>query len=492
VARARDAHAPIRRWSSGIRVRVVLASVGLLLAALVAANVVVRQVLISRLDRQIEDALSQEVEELRQLAGGSDPSTGEPFGDDVAALLDTFLRRNVPADGEAFYTVVGGEPFLTSFDPPEALLDDPEVLARITEPATPQRMDLDTDAGEARLLVVPLSAGDEVLGAFAVAFFPADERAEIDQAASLVAAVSVAVLVLASVAAWSLAGRVLRPVAQLTDTALQITETDLSARIPVEGDDELARLGHTINSMLDRLETAVVSQRSFLNDIAHDLRTPITVVRGHLEVLGDDPHERQETLELVTEELDRMGRFVSDLLVLAKAEQPDFLRVGLVDLGEWAGDLLTRVESLADRRFVLDPVPSPGTAIAEADPERLTQAVLNLVVNAVQHTGAGDEIRISVEAAGGFATVTVGDDGSGIGPELLPTLFERATRGDVSRRTRREGTGLGLAIVRAIAEAHGGTAAAASAPGEGATFTVRFPVDPAGRIGLEEVPCPGS
>jgi hypothetical protein len=134
VARARDAQAPIRRWSSGIRVRVVLASVGLLLAALVAANVVVRQVLISRLDRQIEDALSQEVEELRQLAGGSDPSTGEPFGDDVAALLDTFLRRNVPADGEAFYTVVGGEPFLTSFDPPEALLDDPEVLARITEP----------------------------------------------------------------------------------------------------------------------------------------------------------------------------------------------------------------------------------------------------------------------------------------------------------------------------------------------------------------------
>jgi two-component system, OmpR family, sensor kinase len=491
VARAPNAEGPTGRWSPGIRVRVVLAFVGLLLAALATANVVVRQVLISRLDRQIEDALNQEVEELRQLAAGSDPATGEPFGDDVAALFDTFLRRNVPADGEAFYTVVGGEPFLTSFDPPTPLLDDPDVLAQVTETSRPRRMDLTTDAGEARLLIMPLSAADDVLGTFVVAFFTADERSEIDQATTLVTVVSGAVLVLASLASWSLAGRVLRPVAQLTDTARQITETDLSARIPVDGDDELGRLGHTINSMLDRLETAVIAQRSFLNDIAHDLRTPITVVRGHLEVLGDDPRERRETLDLVTEELDRMGRFVSDLLVLAKAEQPDFLRVGLVDLGEWAEDLLARVEGLGPRRFVLEP-PPPGTVIAEADPERLTQAALNLVVNAVQHTSIGDEIRIALERSDGDAVLTVSDQGPGIDPEVLPTLFDPATRGDRSRTTRREGTGLGLAIVRAIAEAHGGSVAVASSPGEGATFTIRFPLDPAGRVGLEEVPCPAS
>jgi HAMP domain-containing protein len=304
--------------------------------------------------------------------------------------------------------------------------------------------------------------------------------------------VSVAVLVLASVAAWSLAGRVLRPVAQLTDTALQITETDLSARIPVEGDDELARLGHTINSMLDRLETAVVSQRSFLNDIAHDLRTPITVVRGHLEVLGDDPHERQETLELVTEELDRMGRFVSDLLVLAKAEQPDFLRVGLVDLGEWAGDLLSRVESLADRRFVLDPVPSPGHRhrggrSGAADPGGAQPGG--------ERGAAHRSRRRDPHLGGGGRRVRDGHrrrrrvgHRPGAAPHALRARHPR-------RREPQDQTGGHRARARHRPSHRRGPRRDRSRrqrARRGCHLHHRFPVDPAGRIGLEEVPCPGS
>ena len=114
----------------------------------------------------------------------------------------------------------------------------------------------------------------------------------------------------------------------LADTARSISETDLTRRIPVSGRDEIAELARTFNAMLDRLEAAFATQRAFVSDASHELRTPITIVRGHLELLGDDPQERRETIALVTDELDRMSRFVDDLLLLAKAERDDFLRVG--------------------------------------------------------------------------------------------------------------------------------------------------------------------
>jgi two-component system, OmpR family, sensor kinase len=487
------------RWRRGIRPRVVVAYVALVATGLLVANVAVRQVLLSRLDRGIEAALVQEVEELRQLAGGVDPNTGEPFAGDVAAIFDTFLRRNVPADGEAFYTVVDGQGYLTSFEPPDRqLLSHPDVAEVVADATSATRLDVDTDAGPARVLVVPIEQegvddGDsEPRGVFVVAFFTADERAEIDQAVALVAAVSLVVVVASSLAAWSLAGRALRPVARLTDTATRITESDLSARIPAEGHDELAQLTETFNAMLDRLESAATVQRQFLNDIAHDLRTPLTIVQGHLEMLSDDPDQRAETLAVVADELDRMGRYVSDLLLLAKSEQPDFLRLGLVDVGEWLRDLHAKAAGLGAVPVVLGDVPPPGTTVAEADADRMTQAALNLIVNAVQHTEVGGEIRIDASAAAGHLVVSVADTGTGIEPDELASLFDRATRGDSSRRSRREGTGLGLAIVRAITEAHGGTVSVESTRGAGSTFRLSIPLDPSGHLQPEEDPCPAS
>jgi two-component system, OmpR family, sensor kinase len=128
------------------------------------------------------------------------------------------------------------------------------------------------------------------------------------------------VLLLGSLLAWRLAGRVADPVTALTRTARAISETDLSRRIPVRGRDEVAQLAATFNEMLERLERAFGSQRRFLDDAGHELRTPLTIVRGHLELLEDDPVERRETVALVMDELDRMGRIVNDLLLLAKRE----------------------------------------------------------------------------------------------------------------------------------------------------------------------------
>ena len=159
------------------------------------------------------------------------------------------------------------------------------------------------------------------------------------------------VLLIASALAWVVAGRVLAPLRVLSDTARSIGESDLTRRIPTSGTDELAELGRTFNAMLDRLEAAFDSQRAFVSDASHELRTPITIVRGHLELLGDDPEERRETIALVTDELDRMSRFVDDLLLLARAERDDFLRVSEVELGALTDELAEKASALGKRSW---------------------------------------------------------------------------------------------------------------------------------------------
>lgn len=474
----------LRRAATGVRARVVVGYLLLLATALGTSTIVVDRLLHDRLDREIELELAQETEELRALAGGVDPFTGEPFGDDAEAILTTFLQRSIPFDGEAFFALVDGVPRAYSpNDVPAQLLDDPALVERWGSITEPLRVDLSTDAGEARTLAVPLLVGDDddrPAGTFVIAWFTERDVEAIDNTVRVILAVAATALVVTTALGWWLAGRVLRPVQEVTDTAQRITEADLSRRIPVEGDDELARLGTTFNAMLDRLESGFATQRQFLNDVAHELRTPITIARGHLELLGDDPVERAETVAVVTDELDRMSRYVHDLLVLAKAEQPDFLAARPVDVGELALDWLGRAEALGDRAWRLDAAPDPGTAVCTADPDRLTQAVLALATNAVQHTGPGDEIGIGVDVADGWCHVRVRDTGPGVAPDQRRRIFERAARAPGSRADRPEGTGLGLAIVSAIAQAHGGHAEVVDTPGGGATFVLRLPVRPAG------------
>jgi two-component system, OmpR family, sensor kinase len=481
----RDAAAPswlerARRQLASIRVRIVVGYVILLAIALVVAVVVTRQVQMARLEREIQRQLVQEIEELRNVAtDGINPATGRPFGADVEAIFDDFLTRNVAAADEAFYALVGGAPYKSNFGAPQALFSDAALVDVWASTTTPTSDTVDTPVGEARTLAVPLLDADGTAGVFVAVIFPAERRAELDQVIRLIALVGLAVLAVSSAIAWSLAGRVLRPVRELTHTARRITGSDLSARIPVEGHDELAELGSTFNAMVDRLETGNRAQRQFLDDVAHELRTPITIARGHLEFLGDDPAERAETVEIVTDELDRMSRYVSDLLVLAKSEQPDFLAPEPVDLGELARDLLVRMKALGPRSWVLDRAPELGEQLFVADPDRLGQAVLNLAANAAQHTGEGDEIGLGAEITGATVLLSVRDTGPGVDPAVAATLFDRYSRGATSRSARPEGAGIGLSIVDAIARAHGGSVGVSSSPGEGATFVVSIPLRPA-------------
>jgi len=463
-----------RRLLSGARTRVLLAFVVLLTLSTVASNLALRQILLARASERVDQALVQEIDEFRRLVrDGRNPNTGERFGGDIEALFDVFLLRNVPGEGEDIFTFVDGRPYKCSrpeCKPNQRLLDR---VMELGATGRTERGEVQTPAGEIRYLAVPVEVANRQRGEFVVAVNVGSERDEVREAVQVAAGVSLAVLLIASALAWVIAGRVLAPLRTLRSTAEEITETDLTRRIDVHGDDEIAELGTTFNAMLDRLEGAFASQRALVSDAGHELRTPITIVRGHLELLGDDPAEREETIALVTDELDRMARFVDDLLLLAKAEQADFLRPGPLDLDVLTDELYAKAQALADRDWRLA---GSGAGRLTADRQRLTQAVMQLAQNAVQHTEPGDRIALGSAIRDGTARLWVADSGPGVPPGEQERIFDRFHRAGDRRRS--DGAGLGLSIVRAIAEAHGGRVELDSRSGQGATFTLIVPTAP--------------
>jgi len=459
----------------GLRTRVLAAFIGLLAFATLASVLVTRQVLLIRLDQRIHAELVQESAELRQLAtrGGDPERGGRPFGSDVERIFTVYLQRNVPSRHEALITFADGKPFRRSAQVvPYRLDQDPQLVARWGGVREPDRGQVQTPAGPVEYLAVPLQGDGKTAGVFVAAIFRDREQAETDAAVRGAGAVGLAVLLLGSLLAWRLADRIAGPVAALTRTARSISETDLTQRIPVRGRDEVAQLAATFNNMVERLERAFASQRQFIDDAGHELRTPITIIRGHLELLEDDPAERRETLALVVDELDRMGRIVGDLLLLAKREQPDFLDLATVEVGTLTDELHAKATGLAPREWVLE---SRGRGVIVADRQRLTQAIVQLAQNAVRYSDDHQQIVLGSIVADGEARFWVGDHGPGIPLEEQGRVFERFRRGSGPHRS--EAAGLGLAIVKAIAEAHHGRVELASRPGAGSTFAIVVPVD---------------
>lgn len=460
-----------RGGTASVRVRILGWYVALLGISLVAALFIQRAFLVAQTESDAQNALAQEVEEFEQLVGGANPGTGEPFGDDVEAIFDTFLTRNVPLEGEGIITYVDGEIHATDFTGARiARLSIAEGWSSVDD--TDRGLLEDTELGEIQYLAVPIRSQGEVGGVFVVSVLMESRYERVDDVIRLGAIVYGSIFLLASALAWVAAGRILRPLTDLTETAMSISDTDLSRRIRVDGDDEIAELGHTFNSMLDRLDEAFASQRRFVDDAGHELRTPITVIRGNLEVMGDDPDDREETVALVTDELDRMSRIVDDLLDLAKAEQPDFIQMAPMDLGEFTNDLTTKAAALDNREWSVD---SAAHVVIEADRHRLNQAMMNLLRNAAEHSPAGTKVRIGSKIDWrGRAHLWVRDEGEPIPEEDRDRIFDRFARVQSERR-KTEGAGLGLAIVAAIAEAHGGSVEVDAPRRGGNIFTIVVP-----------------
>jgi two-component system OmpR family sensor kinase len=458
-----------KRPFAGMRTRVLLSFLVLLTLSTAPSVIVLREVLISRIDDEVAAALTDDISALEALSrDGVDPNTGKPFAGKVSRLFDAYLAGHAPAPDAATVAFVGEEPYSeqsgdSSLAPLVASLRE---VGAVSEPASGN---VDTPLGPARYVAIPVAVGGEA-GSLAVGQLLVDRREQVDSAVRIAVGVSIVTLLLASLFIWLAAGRAMAPLQALARTARRISETDLSRRIPVRGGDEIAQLGRTLNAMLDRLETAFADQREFLADVSHELRTPITVIRGHIETLGDDPGERQEAVMVIQDELDRMNRFVDDLLLLVRVSRPDFLRPEPLDLDLLTQEVFAKARLLGNRSWVLE---GTGIGLITGDSQRLTQAITNLASNAANHTGPGEPIWIGSSLGSSQARIWVRDEGPGIPDEEQRLIFERFAPSQSVRGAG--GAGLGLAIVKAIAEAHGGFVELDSTMGAGAKFTIVIP-----------------
>jgi signal transduction histidine kinase len=282
------------------------------------------------------------------------------------------------------------------------------------------------------------------------------------------------------IASYLLGTRFSRPLRRMATVATRVNGGELHHRIHDPGSEaeEVRVLTDAFNHMLDRLTEAFASQRAFVADASHELRTPLTVIRGQLEVLAAQAEPSGEEVRrverLVSSEIARITRLVDDLLVLVKAEQTQFLRPESIDLPHYVQELWDGVSLIADRRFELGPLPH-GTLTA--DPDRLAQALRNLIANAIEHTAAGKGlVRLDVAPeASGRIRFTLQDDGPGIPEDELERIFDRFHRTDHARDRASGGAGLGLAIVQAIATAHGGSVRADARAGTGACIELELP-----------------
>ncbi len=281
-----------------------------------------------------------------------------------------------------------------------------------------------------------------------------------------------------------LADRAIRPVADIIDEAEAIGAGTLRQRIGAYSDTrEYERLVQVLNTMLDRIQAGFESQRRFTSDASHELRSPLTAMRGELELAlrRERPAgEYRAVLESAHEEVVRMGRIVEGLLTLARSDagamEPRLVRL---ELGELARQAAGRVRPDGSARGIAIEVEAPGQVTGTWDPDLVGQLVWNLVDNAVRASPDGATVRVGVSRNGADAVLSVEDSGPGVPERSEERVFERFWRADASRTpgAAREGTGLGLAIVRVIAEAHGGRVRAGRSPGlGGARFEVRLPL----------------
>jgi len=433
----------------------------------------------SRLRDRIDEDLATQVVEWDQVRAGSDVSTPR--------ALERTARRFIasqsyhPASRIFVVDVVGGsavtnETRIVERDLehereesgedeglPDRLRAAPEGLATVT-----------IEEGRMRVITQPIVDEGDVVGTLRVA----DPLTPVENAqASLLrtfAVVGSLALLLAVAAGASIATLIARPLQRMARVAAAVDGGDMTQRAgPAAARGEVGVLAAAFDRMLERLERTFKRQRDFVSDASHELRTPLAVLRAQVELLERETDERERSTGTATllRRLDELDRLVADMLTLARAEAGQLVRPQPVVLEDFFEDLRRDLPLFGERDFRVKPV----DGVLEADPDRLTQVLRNLVRNAVAHTAPGDQVAVEAQVHNSRLELSVRDSGPGIAPQHIEQLFERFYRGDEGRSRDSGGSGLGLAIARAIIEAHGGRIWAESAEGQGATFHVELP-----------------
>lgn len=287
-------------------------------------------------------------------------------------------------------------------------------------------------------------------------------------------------LVVAAVGGWFIAGNILGPIDRVTKAAQKITRArDLGRRIQVPAMvDEVGQLAMTFNEMLSRIEELFRAQQRFVADVSHELRSPLTAVRGNLDLLkrgaAEDPTERSQALEAMDSETARMSRLVSDLLLLARQDAGVPIAKQPIELDTLMLEVYRQAQLTA--RGVTLTLGAEDQAIIVGDRDRLKQVLLNLVDNAIKYTTPGGKVTLSLNKDETWVKIAVQDTGIGIASENIPNLFDRFYRVDKARSRDAGGTGLGLAIAKSVVDAHNGKITVESQLGKGTIFTVWLPL----------------
>lgn len=472
------AHRRMRR-SVSVRTRIVVAILAISAVGLAGSGAASYLVQRERALAAVDAQLSRSVSELRAIAAGR-ASSQSPAS--VSAVLQAAMGQLMPSADES---VLGFVDYVPAFVPGGALPfhieRDPALVKRLVSEASATNVVMGTSrssAGTLRYVIVPVTVpGDAKLGLFVAAFDLDAVLSGVAQSFQGYLIVALIALVLIGLVSWFVAGRLLRPIGLLRDAALANSGADLSARIPVSGHDDVSELAIAINGMFERLENAFDSQRQLIDDVRHELKTPITIIRGNLELLeAGDAADIEATRVIALDELERMSGLVSELSLLAESDAPDFVTVTPVDVADLVAAVAIKARALDLGREW--PIASGVEGTWLLDEARITQAWLQLADNAVKYSTREAPIMIGSETAehpGGsrWLHLWVRDGGPGIPEHARTRIFERFGRLESSRGA--EGSGLGLAIVLAIAEAHGGTVVLSGPPGQGSTFTIQLP-----------------
>lgn len=503
-----------RGWS--VRTRVLLGLVALMTLAFVITGGTLYAAQRTATNDRIDRTLGIAVERFSTLAtpggttpsgsatapSGSGPSSGPSSAPASGAapaapatalsgerLLYTAMQQTLPAENEGMIAMVDGRTRWTAPEQVSVRLErDPEFVAWAAGPGPGQTAMLHTVTTSTttyRVASMPVVTHDGAGSARLIyAFDYSVERRLVDSSFGMYALVGVLALALTGVTGWFVVGRLLRPVRLLQETTRRISQTDLSERIAVMGRDDLAELTVTVNDMLDRVEGAVLSQKQLLDDAGHELRTPITVVQGHLELMDvEDPEDVRAARTVAVDELERMTFLVNDLVMLAQSGATGFVRTAPTDVGELLDEVFAKAQTLGERQWSLGSRP---TAVEPLDARRITQALLQLAANAVKYSRPGSAISLGGTVGHGEVRLWVRDEGAGIRAQDQARIFERFGR--VAGVNRADGAGLGLSIVDAIAQAHGGRVELSSQHGVGSTFTLVLPAEPEDPLALDPDP----
>ena len=452
-----------------IRARVTLAFAGVMAVLLAGLGLFIYLRYEAQLNETIEQGLRSRAAEASAaaLAGGG-PQPGRAIGADGLVEPDESFAQLIAASGR----VVDASPHVGT----EPVLDARRLAAAAAGPTFFDAPPPPGIEGEVRILATAVTdePGSEVIAVGA----SLDDRDEAlaNLAALLLVGGSVALL-LASIAGYLSIGAALRPVEEMRSRAAALSGSDLGERLPVGAvEDEIRRLGETLNGMLDRVEAGVRRERAFVDDASHELRTPLALLKTELEVAerySDDPGDLRSAISSARAEVDRLIELAEALLVVARANEGelplDRRRLVVAELLADAGERFAPRLREDDRPLRIEP--DDGLAIV-ADRDRAEQALTNLVENAIRH--GGGQVRLRAEPAGDLVAIHVEDSGPGFADGFLPRAFERFSRADSGRVGA--GYGLGLAIVEAIASAHGGRCGVANRPGGGADAWIALPV----------------